>query len=320
MQTQDNEETAEIDWFAATESLVVAIIAAVIVLKIGTSAAYFGWAVFSPLLLLRSPKADALSDRLFNNLMPPARADRGFSTISVYSQLAIASIIARTFATARYLPHGLIRLPENWSRVVFRTSIFDEARFVPGGSSVKHRLKLYTVASKRGFVRSMGNQILLIMLLALYMWFMSSTEFGLYPTWLNALLRLTFIAFLIFAIGQSIGLICHLLAMSYRVSVKASAFVWLPLLFAIRGGVGNEKNIKEILLDRQISPLSRIGYWLAVLGVAAGCIKIVAIPTILSNLPEAFHRFLPDILAGPTFAWQFIFFFSALLTVAVLFF
>ena len=317
MQTNGKKWTTEVDPLATTESLVLVVIASAVVWKIGTSAAFLGWAILSPLLLLRSPKADQLSNRLFNSMMPMSRANGGVWTIIIYSRLVIASVIARSLATIRFLPHGLLRLPENWSRVVFRSSVFDVPRFTPDGDSVTHRLKLFTVASKRGFVSSIANQIWIMTAVAVYAGLLIVTDTGTYPTWLFVLIRLTFFAFLLFAIGQSIGLMCQLLAMSYRVSVKASALFWLPLLFAVRGGFGSKKEIRDTLLDRQVAPLSRMGHWLAALGVAAGCLKFIAVPTLVGNTPEEFHGFLPQFLTNAPEVWEFVFFVSSVLTVAV---
>lgn len=315
MQTQDSKQTTEIDAFATTESLIVAIIASFVVWKIGTSAAFLGWALFSPLALLRSPRADKLSRDLFNRMMPTSRADGGVWTIIIYSQLALASVLARLIATARYLPHGLMRLPDNWSRAIFRTSIFDAARFTPDGDTVTHRLKLYTVASKRVFVSSITNQIWLMAAVAAYASFLLTFSFGAAPNWIDILIRLTFFVFLVFAIGQSVGFICHLLAMSYRISLKASALFWLPLVFAIHGGFGSQKSIKEILLDRQVAPLSRVGHWLAVLGVTTGCVKFIVVPSIVGNAPNEFHLLLPDFLIKEPAVWELVFFICSLSTV-----
>jgi hypothetical protein len=245
---------------------------------------------------------------MFNLMMPQSRASGGLWTAYIYLHILIAAVLSRFVAAVWYIVPGLRTLPDNWVKEVFETNVFEPARFVPGGDTVTHRLMLYTTASRRDFVRSFSRQIVAVAIVPVALLILSEIKVD----WLWAVARLAALPLFMFLFGHSVGLLCQVVAISFRVSVKASAPIWLPLVFAVTGG--GEKSIRDTLLDRRVSPFFLLGILLSVVGVTIGAIKLVLLPTLIGVATSHAELAIPEFFTREARAWELIFFVSSLLS------
>ncbi len=253
-----------------------------------------GWVLLCPILLLRSPESVAAGKAAFestlNPCLYPKYKERSLKTFSVHSYLLIAGLLIRIGSTLRYAHKGFRHIPSNWKRVVYEERLTEELRFVPNTSTIRDtfsRLDKTRYGANEFFeipkVGSItGMVVLFIMLITVSAGLYKVVAFlfsltGLYyfPNIPTRYEHAFFYVYLFAGITAVFVKYFHLVAMIlsyflaiwYRFSLKATALVWLPLLYIAAESTARGRDVETAICDQKVSALAhliRVFSWISV--------------------------------------------------------
>jgi hypothetical protein len=242
----------------------------------------FGIAVgacLAPLLLLRSPASVATGIRWFQAGLPgPMKKDNGYILGLRYLWLLVWSFVVRIAATLRHPISGIQSVPENWKRVVLCSSVFSELELIPEMEPVRKTLRRVTfdeTESEWGFLL-----VLILMggaLVVLAGFLVSIVHFG----WAKTVSGIVGgVGLTMITIGL-IGIACYFVACSYRICLKSTALLWLPLLYVVKVTFDEALTLEARLREIRISAIWKLIRVLAWITIFLFGLKLAVLPQVI---------------------------------------
>jgi hypothetical protein len=237
-------------------------------------------ACVAPLLLMRSPVSIAQGVGWFKKIIPedPVDGDDPFLTGSRFLRILVLSAAIKIAATVSHPIKGVRNIPSNWFRVVLCTDLRTSVELLPGLGSARETLENSTTDKKLGdfgflLIATTLFGTIGTVIFGVGLWFGSIIS-----TILCGVIGFIFLfATLIFALG----LACFLVAYLYRLSLKSTAIVWLPLLYVVHTAFDENVNLSVQLDEMRQSALWRLIRaisWMTLVLLAA---KVAILPTII---------------------------------------
>lgn len=283
MRTWSTEESVaknEPTIMALAEALLALAISVGIAIRYETLTHIAFGACIAPLLLMRSEKSVALGVRWFNHIKPkkPAKDDllsRGWR----YLRILISSVVIKTAATASHPIKGVQNIPTNWLRVVFCTDLKTSVELVPGLGPARETLKNSTTNERQsGFAYLLGSLMGGIV-------FSSAIHYWIEP-WIDSNYwkipwQMLSLAFLSSTVVVALGLACYFVAYLYRLSLKSTAIIWLPLVYIVHATFDQTIRLPVQLGEMRRSALWKLIRFLSWLTLALLAWKIFVLPNVI---------------------------------------
>jgi len=197
---------------------------------------------------------------------------------------------------------GFRALPTNWYRTVFCTDLFTEVEIVPGtGNAWKLSYKIsglreYKINKPLIITTVLGAFVLFFIAVILTKIF-SITESITTIFFVVALFIITFLSYtMMFAISWNFYLLCWLTGFAYRVSLKSTAFVWLPLIYLVNLAIESKEGTVERVTELRESALWRLVVFLSWGALILFAVRYIMLPTVVSRILEA--QGTPKVLAA----------------------
>ena len=249
-------------------------------------------AVLAPFLLLRSSESEISGRACFEKFMKEIEVTPHTTSIALKTLiLTFAGLFTRAFFSIFFMKKGIANIPNNLFRIVMQESLFSRLEFVPGTGSIDLILKKM-FDKKASLVKYLtvyflGRIIVILATLSLSFVFVimiGFVEAGLVtiPYIDNYIIRMLMllsivILFIFFATllvnsfasiaEKAIIIICYFFSFWYRLSLKATAVLWLPLVYlAWRAPTMRVSSSDHLLEEKQgaLSALFRIIAWVSV--------------------------------------------------------
>jgi hypothetical protein len=295
--TRQSVENGEITIVALCETALAMSISAGLALYFETLFHLAVGACAVPLLLLKSTESAHLAVRLFERGLPrKPRSDDPFTQSWVYLRVLIWSSLVRILSNLRYPVKGLQSLPDNWKRLVMCTDIGSPIEFVPGSGPIEATLRR---VSYEGDQQSWSFLLFGVVISAslsalgvgvgswLSVWqALPFTLPSFTPIHILTLLfqYVTFIftfVFVVLSLIFALGLFCYVVVHSYRLSLKSTALLWLPLVYVARSTFDDSLDLRKSLHEIRVSALwklIRLLSWLTLVLLGA---KVVILPGVI---------------------------------------
>lgn len=240
---------------ALAETLLAVAISAGIAIRYQTLAHVALSACLAPFLLMRSPESVAQGVRWFNRLMP-RRSSRSGNLIVIgwlYTRVFVCSVAVKIAATVSHPIKGAQSIPANWVRVVLCTDIRTPVELVPGLGPARQTLEDIT-KNKRvsGFGFLLATAIVAYLPMTAILWVQSLVRDGIWHHFLTLLASMVVAA-------QTVavyGLACYAVPYLYRLSLKSTALVWLPLVYVVHATFD-----ETVKLSVQLDEIRRSALW-----------------------------------------------------------
>ena len=285
---------------ALVETIVAMTISAGIAVWYDTLAHVAVSCCIAPLLLMRSPESKALGTRWFNKFelleadelleaessASSSQWRRVLSKIPTnpfangwqFLKALIQSVAIKFLVTARYPIRGTQQIPANWARVVLCTDIATSVELVPGTGSVYDILRTRVRGDDPDFTGLLIQATLAAVLVI-------GIHFWIRPLFENIAWQILFwyleITYAVFGSIFTLGLSCYLVAYLYRLSLKSTALVWLPLVYVVQTAFDKTVPVAVQLEEIRESGLWKLTRMLAWLTLALLALKIVILPTVI---------------------------------------
>lgn len=230
----------------------------------------------APLILLRSGDSAHLGKRWFEKGLPrKPKRDNLFLVPFVYLRVLLWSNIVRILATLRHPIKGIRSLPDNWTRVVLCTDVVSPVELVPGSGAVEKTLRQVSYDEEFQSWRALLFGVVFAGLVTLFGHWMKSWFSG--ELWF-------FVTQIFFGGGifagfvWALGLFCYVVVYLYRISLKSTALIWLPLIYIVRTTFDESLSLPARLDEIRLSALwkiIRLVSWITLLLLTA---KVVILP------------------------------------------
>ncbi len=263
-------------YYASIETMIIIVVSLFITISFDT----FRWFAIScciaPLVLLRSEQSLSLGATWFESCFNYVVRLPLIFRLTFVLFLPMISIGIRVVASLRHVKNGLWSFPKNWKNTVWSRSVFGKLEFVPGTGTVLQNIEKLNLPHAAGAVVSFG----FIFLFFLYIGFMD--EFVLSP-FIEKVVFGILVVFLIIGMSfLSSGIVAWIglmMAFSYRFSLKATALIWMPLLFALNESRYSVSADRLIALEKSSNTwgLIRAASFLTILAMAY---KVIFVPTL----------------------------------------
>lgn len=266
--------------FALGESLAAIAISLGIAIHFETLAHIAIGACLAPFLLMRSPASIELGRRWFTRVaLKKPGVDDPFRMIWNFLKILVASVLIKILATIRHPLKGFRAIPTNWAQVVLCTDINTPVELVPGCGPVRETLR------KCAYEEEMSNWGLLLfgaifaglLVAAMHVWvrhWFSSVIWRGLVWFLEAV-------FIFSALAFALGLGCYLVGYLYRLSLKSTALIWLPLLYVVRTTFDETLTLRTRLEEIRESALWKLIRLISWLTLALLTAKIVVLPAVI---------------------------------------
>jgi hypothetical protein len=277
--TDQSVASSEPTVLALVETLAAVAISVGIAVRYETLAHVAVSCFIAPLLLMRSSESVTLGIRWFNKLRPtkPERAGNPFLPGWQYLKTLVLSIAIKFAATARHPIKGIQCIPTNWVRVVLCTDLGTSVELVPGIGPAYDTLKgCVTDDDPYEFGALLAGVIFAAaVVFAIHYWV---------RPWSENILWQAFFWFLEFSFSLSwsilaLGLACYVVAYFYRLSLKSTALIWLPLVYVVYTTFDRSVALSVQLEEMRESALWKLTRLLAWVTLALLISKITVLPT-----------------------------------------
>lgn len=190
---------------------------------------------FVPLLLMRSSESTALGKRLFAKGLPRKQwSDQHIVVPLVLVYVLILSLVVRILATLRHPIKGVHSIPDNWNRVVLCTDALTPLSLVPGTGRISEVLEEALHENYKNLAHLPFQFLYLItytlLAVATHVWVRDWFDNFI---WKGIAVILENV-FALWAIISIIGIFCFVVAYFYRLSLKSTALLWMPLIYVVR--------------------------------------------------------------------------------------
>jgi hypothetical protein len=229
-------------------------------------------ACIAPFLLMRSPESVALGVRWFNYVKPKQLSESAnpFFVGWAYLRILVSSVVVKIAATVRHPVKGVQSIPANWVRVVLCTDLRTPVELVPGvGPAQKTLSEITTYRRGSSFSFLLLATIVTAGLVVATRYLSRSDSW--FASWLEGLITPVATIF-------ALGLACYVVAYLYRLSLKSTALVWLPLVYVVRATFDNTVKLSVQLDEIRRSALWKLIRILAWITLALLAWKILILP------------------------------------------
>jgi hypothetical protein len=198
----------------------------------------------APLLLMRSQESGLLGKRWFASLVMK-RADQTTQSKLIWFLIKIfmGSIVIRVLATARHPVRGFRSIPSNWYRIVLCSDIVTPLEFVPDCGPIRNVL-IEHIDPNFPYIRDLTVfAIIFLGFFAVYIWAVigildyHDTRGEIATIRARTALIIMLSAFMLgllfiysFAILSVVSVVTSYI---YRLSIKSTALIWLPLVYVV---------------------------------------------------------------------------------------
>lgn len=224
-------------------------------------------AAIAPFLMLRSPASIEDAANRFNAFISQKSAKtHKFPLFSLYPQLLLSALYYRVRSVIFNLKEGMPRVAQNYADALLRTEAISEVSLMPNTASVDDIIDGLTKFGDSNELFFIKYCIIVVILsISSYVILGISDYLGYFET------NTSFFIFIIMSVAASIlalnllsSNIFWFLAFWFRLSVKSTAIIWVPLIYLASKAPKSFANAKTAIIEERQSDyagLIRVFAW-----------------------------------------------------------
>lgn len=232
--------------------------------------------ILAPLLLLRSPESEKLGKLWYSGFFrglkhPPIPPDL------VLSQMVFRGIGIRILATARYPIRGIRYIPQNWWRIVFCTDLTSPLELVPECGTIRdNHLALYPGNDRIDPIPPLYGMIIAFFAYVALLYGIYRASFLFNGLIWQVFCIILSLPILYVAFASAWYMAAYVIAVMYSFSIKATAVVWLPLIYTVHITYDETRPLKMRIEDIRLSAL-----WKLIRAISWGIVLFLVVKVVV---------------------------------------